>query len=174
MITFVDWQITIEDKIRGMLRNIRIPPPEGFYFSDECWIKRESSHLFLVGDKKGIFVYVKYNFNPFDQKYEPVTLKCIGQSHYELASRESEKSDDTNYFDFFKVRNEYDNLFQEILSLDFKPPYTAYNITYDYGNATMFLHEFISSVNERNPKELELALLSDRQVIKNKLGFSKK
>jgi hypothetical protein len=172
MLRFANWKSSRQKEIEKIIDNIRVSPPEGAIFSNQKWIAKDGCDLFW-GDEKGIKVVFILDFDYIHQKLIVVNLGCIGVANNIFASR-NKKDIKNNYFDFYKVQNEHKELFKEILNINYEPPYTAYNIAFRGYFQVIFLHEFLNILNEKNPKELDLALLTQRKIIKNRLGFSNK
>jgi len=175
MLKFYDWQNSILDTTKERLKNLRIPAPEGFVFSGETFVRKEDEirKEFILGDENGVRVFARHEMDVRNQTYRVSTIICIGVENNILFSTNKAEAKDS-YFDYYGIKSEYQELFEEITSVEYIPPFTVFHINFKGHNNLMFLHEFIALLNTEAPQELEQSLFGNKKIMMNRFGFSNK
>lgn len=166
MLTFHDWQDSILKKTKERLKNLRVPAPQGFVFAWPHFVKIEDGirKESIIGDENGVRVFSRHVMDVENQTYRVCTLTCIGIKNSILFSI-NEAEAKGNYFNFYGIKNEYQELFEEITSIKHTPPFTVYNIRFKGHNNLMFLPEFIAILNTESPQELDQALFVNKKLL---------
>ena len=175
MLTFYNWQQSLFERTRELTKDLRVPAPEGFKLSGESFVRKEGEirKEFILGDEKGVRVFTRHIMDVANQIYKANTIICIGIEHNILFTMNEAETKD-NYFAHYGIKNEHQELFKEITSIEYTPPFTVYNIQFKSYNNLMFLHEFIHLLNRENSQELDKAIFMNKKLMMNRLGFSNK